>query len=302
MPHPRRRAAAHSSASAADHAEILAVALNSEFKDTALAAVDLVADRETLEQIAARGKNKNAAKRARTIVREAEEREAAARETAAREAVALDGRRAATPPRRAAPPRGRRTEDRGGRASPSPLDAGEAEARRAPKPPRRGPSSSDGQADEAAERARLQAAADEEAQRILTERRHVRLAELVEAAASVASGADFAASRKNLVVIRREWKDLVTGIVVDETLASRFGEIDAQLTAREAQAREADARARREALARLQQLAGRVEPLAARLGPVLEGRRPRPARCPHGARVDAARCRPSRITTRSRDG
>ena len=110
----------------------------------------------------------------------------------------------------------------------------------------------------------MRAAADEEAQRMLTERRHVRLAELVEAAASVASGADLAAARKNLVVIRREWKDLVTGIVVDETLASRFGEIEAQLTAREVQAREADARARREALARLQQLAGRVEPLAAR--------------------------------------
>ena len=66
-----------------------------------------------------------------------------------------------------------------------------------------------------------------------------------------------------LAIIRREWKDLVTGIVVDETLATRFSEIDAQLTAREVQAREADARARREALARLQQLLGRVEPLAA---------------------------------------
>src|SRR6185503_7455909 len=57
-------------------AEILAVALNSEHKDTALAAVDLIADRRELEQVALRAKNKAAVKRARGILREAEEREA----------------------------------------------------------------------------------------------------------------------------------------------------------------------------------------------------------------------------------
>ena len=247
----------------ADHAEILAVALNSEYKDTALAAVDLVTDRETLEQIAARGKNKSAAKRARAIVREAEERERGA--TAARASSGRRRRRAAGGRRhrkRLSRRRGRRRGSVSRRPMPS-APRPEAERARAEAAAARAEQQRRA-AEEAAERERLQAAADEEAQRILTERRHVRLAELVEAAATVASDADLAAARKNLVVIRREWKDLVTGIVVDETLASRFSEIEAQLTAREVQAREADARARREALVRLQQLVGRVEPLAAR--------------------------------------
>ena len=63
-----------------DAAEILAVAMNSEHKDTALAAVDLIADRSELEQVVLRAKSKSAVKRARGIIREAEEREA--RETA----------------------------------------------------------------------------------------------------------------------------------------------------------------------------------------------------------------------------
>ena len=59
-----------------DHAEILGVALHSDFKDTGVAAVDRVGDRGELEQIAARGKNKGAVKRARTILREMDERAA----------------------------------------------------------------------------------------------------------------------------------------------------------------------------------------------------------------------------------
>jgi hypothetical protein len=246
-----------------DPAEILAVALNSEHKDTAVAAVDLVADREALDQIAARGRHKSAVKRARTLVRESEEREAAARETVAREPFAREDAADEAAETDAPPPAGDGPEPAPIVVAESPLDpeaaaalAAEAAAARAEQERR--------DADEAARRARLQAAADEEALRIVTERRHVRLAELVEAAAGVVNGTDLAASRKDLTIIRREWKDLVTGIVVDETLATRFGEIDAQLTAREVQAREADARARREALVRLQQLAARIEPLATR--------------------------------------
>ena len=56
-----------------DRAELLAVAMNSDFKDTAVAAVDGLGDRAELDQIVARGKNKSAVKRARAIVREAEE-------------------------------------------------------------------------------------------------------------------------------------------------------------------------------------------------------------------------------------
>jgi Domain of Unknown Function (DUF349) len=76
-----RRAAFERLRERSEHAEILAVAMNSEFKDTALAALDVIADRAELEQVASRGRNKAAGKRARGILREGEER--AAREQAA---------------------------------------------------------------------------------------------------------------------------------------------------------------------------------------------------------------------------
>jgi hypothetical protein len=60
-----------------DHDEIISVALNSDFKDTATAAVERLESRADLEDVAVRSKNKSAAKRARTILREADEREAA---------------------------------------------------------------------------------------------------------------------------------------------------------------------------------------------------------------------------------
>mgnify|MGYP006955682578 CR=1 FL=1 len=51
-----------------------AVARNSDFKDPALAAMETISDRTELDQIIARAKNKSAVKRARSIVRDAEER------------------------------------------------------------------------------------------------------------------------------------------------------------------------------------------------------------------------------------
>ena len=57
-----------------EHAELLAVAMNSDFKDSALAAIESITTRDELDQIIARGKNKSAVKAARTIVRAAEER------------------------------------------------------------------------------------------------------------------------------------------------------------------------------------------------------------------------------------
>src|SRR5581483_345628 len=66
-----------------DEREIVSVALNSEFRDPTLAAVERVADRRDLEQIAGRAKNKSASKRARTILREIDERETREREEAA---------------------------------------------------------------------------------------------------------------------------------------------------------------------------------------------------------------------------
>ena len=80
-----RRAAFERLRERSEHAEILAVAMNSEFKDTALAALDVIADRAELEQVASRGRNKAAGKRARGILREAEER--AARELVAEPAA-----------------------------------------------------------------------------------------------------------------------------------------------------------------------------------------------------------------------
>ena len=68
------------------HAEVLAVAMNGEYKDTALAAAEIVTERAELEQIAARGKNKAAVKRARAVLREADEQ--AAREAAEAAAAA----------------------------------------------------------------------------------------------------------------------------------------------------------------------------------------------------------------------
>jgi uncharacterized protein DUF349 len=65
-----------------DRADILTVAINGEFKDTATAAVNRLSDREDLEQVVARAKHKAAAKRAGAVLRELDER-------AAREAAAL---------------------------------------------------------------------------------------------------------------------------------------------------------------------------------------------------------------------
>ena len=57
-----------------ERAELLAVAMNGEFKDSAIAAVERFTAREELEHIAARAKNKNAVKRARVLIREMDER------------------------------------------------------------------------------------------------------------------------------------------------------------------------------------------------------------------------------------
>lgn len=56
-----------------EQAEIIDVAMNGEFKDSAVAAVDAIEDRGRLEEIAVKSRNKSAAKRARQIIREADE-------------------------------------------------------------------------------------------------------------------------------------------------------------------------------------------------------------------------------------
>ncbi len=71
----------------ADHDEVLAVAMNSDFRDSALAALERLSDRADLDLVAARATNKSAAKRARSALRELDEREAAERADAAARAA-----------------------------------------------------------------------------------------------------------------------------------------------------------------------------------------------------------------------
>jgi hypothetical protein len=245
----------------ADRGEILAIAMNSEFKDTAVAAVDLITDGAELEQIAARGKNKNGAKRARAILREAEERRAADAAAHADDETADQQAASEAVPETisSASAVAEHVIDETQSATANAEDAAELSARTARE------------AEEESARAKKLEDAAEDARRALTERRHVRLAELIDVAVTAAAESDLAAARKGFAIVRREWKDLVVGIDVDPALTTRFGELDAQLTTRETQAREADARTKREALARLQQLAARVEPLAARADLTLKG-------------------------------
>jgi uncharacterized protein DUF349 len=238
-----------------DRPELLATAMNSDFKDSAVVAVDSLGERPELDQIIARGKNKSAVKRARAIVREAEER--AAREAAEAAAEATAALIAASPAI---------VEPEGDTASPPHGDplAGPLAPDVAPAE-----SAEDRQRDEehAANRARLQAQEDAAAQEAKTresERRHARLTELVALATEAVADSDLAAARKRFAVVAREWRDLSTGIDVHPDLLTRYQELDTQLSARDRDAREADAKARREALGRLQHLLSRIEPLSAR--------------------------------------
>jgi len=231
------------------HAEVLTIALNAEFKDTALAAVDLVNDPGELEQIAMRAKNKNAAKRARTILREAEERE-----DAARKAIEVE-QLIEIPPALPAPETPALVE-----AAPTVVAEQTQPAEAATQPAR----AREELAEHVRQQAEAKAAAAAETARRMAEQRHARLTELIENAVAAASDQDFASARKRFAIVRREWKDLVGGVDVAEPLGQRFAEIESQLAAREADTRESDLRARREALARMEQLASRAESLGAR--------------------------------------
>jgi hypothetical protein len=239
-----------------DRQEMLAIAMNSDFKDSAVAAVDALIERQELDQVIARGKNKSAVKRARAIVREAEERAAQEAVEAAAEATAA--LIAATPAvvdsevETASPPHG---DPLAAAALESEEDiAANAAARQREE-------------ERAAERARLQAQADADAQEARareSERRRARLGELVTLAEEALAEQDLAAARKRFAVVAREWRDLASGIDVEPALLAKFQELEGQQTARETSARDADAKARRDALGRLQHLLARVDPLPGR--------------------------------------
>jgi hypothetical protein len=232
-----------------DHLLVLGVVLNSEFREPATSAVERFADRSELEQIASRARNKSAAKRARAILREADERAAQAEaEKAAAEAAERAARQAAQVSAAEHEQRAREEAERLAAAERARAEEATAEARR--------------EAEETDARARREAA--EEAARKDAERRHARLAELADEASRAASVDDLASARRQFGVVRREWADVSSGVDIDSAIAARYAEATARLTARESTIQEQDQRARREALTRLQQLALRVEGLAAR--------------------------------------
>ena len=240
----------------AERGELLAVAMNADFKDAALAAMDDIADRETLDLVIARGKNKSAVKRARGLVREMEEQ--AAREAAAaaaeRTALLVAEHPAVPEPldEIVSPPHGDPLAEAVAEPAGLASDAGGQGRISAPV---------DAAVDEAAAReAALDAA-----------RRQARLRELVEmAVASAASGGDLMSARRTFGAIAREWRDVSIGLDIEPGLLARFAEIETQFAAREQEAREADALARREGRARLTALLNRVEPMVASEGLTLK--------------------------------
>jgi hypothetical protein len=250
-----------------DSGEILSLALNSEFKDPTVAAVDRIADRGELEQIASRAKNKSASKRARGILREADERaaqEAAAAEAAARASAELAEAAAKAAAEWAAARAAEAKAAEAARAA-AERDAADHQARaQIAEREREQQAAADRAREEqaAAERARAEAAA--EAAQKEAARRHARLAELADEAAKAAPLDDLAAARRQFSVIRREWNSLASAGPAEPETALRYAEAEAAFGARESAAHEEDQRARREALARLQQLAGRIEPFATR--------------------------------------
>jgi hypothetical protein len=238
------------------HDEVLAVAMNSDFKDTAVAAVEQITDRGEIDQIIARARNKSAVKRARAVVREAEEQGAreAAEAAAAAAAEAIDAEPAVQEPEAemATPPHGDPFASIGTADADRTVSAQDPAADVAAATGTTEPAPSLPEDPEAA------AARERE-----TARRLARLSELAAEADAAAADEALPSARKRFSVVRREWNDVASGLDVDADLLARYTEATARLAAREAEAREADGRARRDALVRLQGLLARVEPLAA---------------------------------------
>jgi len=273
----------------ADRDEIVAVAMNGDFKDTSLAALERVHDRETLEAIASRARNKAAARRARAVLRAAEEQDVAAAESARAASLAEQARQehvriVGTLEAVASSTDLQSLEHAASQAAaswPSIQEANDPEltARFTAASAfvqgrvaelRADREEADRQALAAADAARAQRQAeaadaapaqgpdDKE-----VERRRVRLSELIGEAEQAAANADLSAARRRLGLIHREWKDLSAGIAIDAETLARFEAADAKLASRDTDARDLEARARRETLARMHNLLGRVEPLAA---------------------------------------
>ena len=236
---------------AGNHDELLEIAMNSEFKDTALGALEAITDREELEQVMTRGRNKSAAKRARSILREADEqaaRDAADAAEAARIAAAAERLRAVEEAESATAPHG---DPLAGVVAETHTDATAEPVEPEPET-------------EEARVAREAREADEEAARERDrERRAARLVELAAEAEAAAADEALPSARKRFNIVRREWSDVARGLDVDPALLARYNQATEAMNGRDAAAREEDARNRKDALARMHGLLGRVEPLAA---------------------------------------
>ena len=220
-----------------DRGELLGVALNGDFKDTTVAAVDFLADRADLDQIIARGRNKSAVKRARGLVRDAEAQAArVAADVTAAAMAAIAAEPAVVEPlsELTSPPHG------------DPLAAVVAAVVAA----------EEGAPAMAVTDPELTAAAE-----AAIARRQERLAAVAGEATVAAAEADLAVARRQLQALRREWRTLSEALTVDDTVSATFLAADAQMVSREHEAHEADAKARRDALVRVNQVLGRVEPL-----------------------------------------
>ena len=239
-----------------DPHEILAVALNSDFKDPAVDAVDRFTDRKTLDEIAGRAKNRNVSKRARTLVREMDER--AAQDVAAAAAQADVAAQAAHAAAAAETAERAAREDAERAADAERARAAQAESVRAEEEAAAGRRAEQ----DAAER--LQKEADAELARKEADRRRSRLAELAVTAETAAADEDLGVARRGLAMARHEWKDVASGLEVDAELSARFAAAEARVAARDTAAQDEDRRTRKDALDRLLQLATRVEPLVAR--------------------------------------
>ncbi len=237
------------------HDELLAIAMNSDFKDTALAALELITERAELEQVELRGRNKSASKRARSIMREADDRAAREAAEAANQAAiaAAAAARAVevTEAEMTTPPHGDPLREQVVADAPTETTSDPVEPV-APVEP------------ESDEARTAREAAEQEALQRDRERRTARLGELAVEAEGAAADENLQSARKRFNTVRREWSDTALGIDVDAELLARYNEATGRMSARDAEAREEDARARKDALARMHNLLGRVEPLAAR--------------------------------------
>ncbi len=228
-----------------EHEEILAVAMNSEFRDTAVAAVDRLAGRRDLEQVASQSNNRNAVKRARTILRELDERAAQQAATAAPTVAA------ALQPDQAGDAADAAAETSAARAVEAERAHAAAEAARRDAERR------------AAEHAAAQEAAAER-KRKEGERIRARLLDLVAEIEGAAAEDDLRSAKRRLEIARREWKHLTASVPADADLAERSAAAQARIVARETESREADRRARRDGLNQMHQLLARVEPLTSK--------------------------------------